>query len=100
MEGGQTPPLMEKCAKKLLFYGELPLGCNSWTNHFLVTRTCTLDILPNDFNHWTKQAKVQQCLAQLFGSARTTTIPILGLVWHVIAWSGLSWPCLSYPGMA
>ena len=48
----------------------------------------------------TKQAEVQQCLAQLFGSARATTTPIFGLVWIVLAWSDLSWPSLAYPDMA
>ena len=37
-----------------------------------------------------KQAEVQQCLAQIFGSARATTIPIFCLVW----------PGLAYPDMA
>ena len=50
-----------------------------WIQHYTTVLWCKL------------LAQVQQCLAQLFGSARTTTIPILRLVWPVLVKSGMSW---------
>ena len=69
---------------------------NMSTYFFFMMRLRCLELA----NHAKKQAEVQQCLAQLFGSVRATTIPILGLVWPVLVWSGLSWPGLAYPDMA